>query len=70
MHHELWQRSPKLEEQDRWDPRVHVVSFCTMIAMSVYGSEHGPFFPTSDELPSTGRELRPPELEITKLDGW
>ncbi|OIH93443.1 hypothetical protein [Curtobacterium sp. MCBA15_001] len=60
----------KVEEDDVWDPRFQLVSICTLIAMSIYGDEHGLFERNAVGLPDTRRELWPTKLEITKLHGW
>jgi len=55
---------------ENWDQRVQVLSFCTVVAMGIYGREQGLFQLNDSGLPDTEASLWPRQLEITKLYGW
>lgn len=57
-------------EVDTWDRRVQVVSFCTIVAMGIYGRERDFYTLNSAGLPHTESDRWPRQLEITKIYGW
>jgi len=57
-------------EWDGWDQRVQATSFCTVIAMGIYGRERGFYARNANGLPDASLANWPERMRITRLYGW